>query len=280
MQNFDLHCHTTASDGSYAPSGVMAKAKKEGIQTIAITDHDTVSGLAEAQKAALQHELNFIPGIEISAEFNPGILHICGYFIDPENDHLNNQLSVVQHGRSQRNPRIIKKLNELGIPISMEEVRQAAGDDQVGRPHFARVLVKKGFVESMDQAFDQFLAKGKPAYVERQRLSPEDAIHTIHQAGGKTVIAHPATLGFASGAEYKSFLQNMKASGLNGIEAFSSYHSREQNIFFVSLAKELNLCLTGGSDFHGANKPEISLGEFALNENLSIDKMILELKNS
>ncbi len=278
QHSFDLHCHTNASDGTAGPSEIIDLAVKLGIELLAITDHDTVKGIPEALEYSIKKNINMVPGVEISAAFTPGTMHVCGYFIDIENEALNKGLSFVQDSRKNRNPKIIEKLNHTGIAISMEDVQKQAGKDQIGRPHFARALIEKGYVNDFEEAFNKYLGKGAPAHVNRPRLTFEESVELIHGAGGIAVIAHPSLLNHASEEEYKQHLTILKDKGLDGIEAFSGHHSAAECEFFYQIGNELDMIITGGSDFHGENNPGVNLGSFYLPKNITknIPKTFLE----
>src|SRR5262249_31692734 len=189
----DLHAHTVCSDGSVSPLELVALAADAGASAIAITDHDTVRGLAEGRAAARARGIEFVPGIEISAGYQPGIMHILGYCLNDESPALHSALENLRQARENRNPEIAGKLRRLGIPVDYEEVAALAGGEVVGRPHFARLLVEKGYAASIQDAFDRFLAKGAAAYVEKERLAPRDAIAIIHSAGRRAAV-QPATV--------------------------------------------------------------------------------------
>ncbi|MGC9363883.1 MAG: PHP domain-containing protein [Fidelibacterota bacterium] len=265
QQNFDLHTHSNASDGSYAPADLVELAAENGIHTLALTDHDTVTGVTAAMKAGEQFGVSVIPGVEISIDFSPGTMHVCGYFLDIDNSELKTGLAFVQDARRNRNPKIIEKLNALGMAITLDEVKAVAGPDQVGRPHFARVLVQKGYVKSTQEAFDRYLAKGAPAYLDKVRLPLDRAVAMINTAGGVAVLAHPITLKLNSRQAYFDKISELQASGIAGIEAFNSYQSEAENRQFYEIARTLNLLVTAGSDFHGAAKPNVKLGQFGEN---------------
>ena len=195
QRTVDLHTHTTASDGDLSPTELVARAHAAGLTAIAVTDHDTTAGLHEALEAGKRIGLEVVPGIELSAEVGRGQCHLLGFLIDPDNEPLLSRLRYVVDMRNNRNSHIIDRLrNELGFDITLDEVEVIAGGDIVARPHFARVMVNKGYVSSMQEAFDIFLGKGGRAYVERVRLSPPEAIALIHGAGGVAVLAHPNNL--------------------------------------------------------------------------------------
>lgn len=274
QQNFDLHTHSNASDGSYAPADLVELAAEHGIYTLALTDHDTVSGVGEAISTGEKYGVTVIPGVEISIDFSPGTMHVCGYFLDIDNPELKTGLAFVQNARRDRNPKIIEKLNALGMAITLDEVRAVAGPDQVGRPHFARVLVQKGYVKSTQEAFDRYLAKGAPAYLDKVRLPLDRAVAMINAAGGVAVLAHPITLKLHSRQEYLDKISELQAAGIAGIEAFNSYQSEAENRQFYEIARTLNLLVTAGSDFHGAAKPNVKLGQFGEDIPLTITDIL------
>src|SRR5712692_6178775 len=248
----DLHTHTTHSDGSASPEELIGAARLNGALAVAITDHDTVGSFAEARAASERFGIEFVPGIEISAEFSSGTMHILGYCVDETSAQLTEKLDELKHAREERNPQMASLLQSLGLDIGYDEVAQLAGNQIVGRPHFARLMVEKGYVGSIQEAFDRFLKKGAAAYVEKARLSPADSIALIHAAGGVAVLAHPYQLKLSSFAQ-------LAEVGLDGIEAIYSRHSVAQRSFYAEIAARHNLLVTGGSDYHGSHKPDISL---------------------
>ena len=255
----DLHSHTTHSDGSASAEELVTLAARSGASAIAVTDHDTVTALNEARLAADRAGIEFIAGLEISAEFSPGTMHILGYAIDYSSAPLMKRLDELKRARQHRNPKIAQRLRDLGCDIDYEEVAALAGNEVVGRPHFARILVQKGFATSIQDAFNRFLAKGAPAFVDKERLSPADSINLIHQAGGAAVLAHPYQLGLPSVDEVDRIVGELVKLGLDGIEAIYSRHSPEQRRQYSEMAARHGLCKTGGSDYHGTYKPDISL---------------------
>lgn len=259
MKRVDLHMHTTHSDGSYSPRELVRYAKEKNLGCISVTDHDTMSSYEECAGEAKKLGIELIPGIEVSAQFEPGTLHILGFFLDRNHPPLKAALEEIQRARRERNPQIIEKLSQLGIPITLEEVVEASGGKQVGRPHFSKVLVKKGVVKSMEEAFRKYLAKGKPAYIDKRRLSSGEAIQRIREAGGIASIAHPKQMKLEE-AELTKELARLVGEGLGGIEAYNSCQDRDEAALYKRLAKRFNLLVTGGSDFHGANKPDVDLG--------------------
>lgn len=274
QHNFDLHTHSNASDGSYAPAELVKLAAESGVTTLALTDHDTVSGVSEAVNAGAEFGVNVIKGVEISIDFSPGTMHICGYYLDSDNAELRAGLHFVQTARRNRNPRIIEKLNVLGIEITLDEVKAVAGPDQLGRPHFAKVLIEKGYAETTQEVFDKFLAKGAPAYMDKQRLPLDRAVAMITAAGGVAVLAHPIQLKLNSWDEYREKIFELKNAGIAGLEAFNSFQSDAENRQFYSIGIELDMLITAGSDFHGNIKPDVQLGRFGENVPLTIDEIM------
>lgn len=256
----DLHAHTTASDGSLSPSELVRQAGEAGLAALAITDHDTVAGCRPAREAATAHDgLHLITGVELSLVFRPGVLHLLGYQLNPDQPELLAALAEVQARRSRRNEEMVERLAAAGLPISLEAVRELAGDGQIGRPHMARVLVQAGAVDSVQDAFDRFLHDDAPYFVPKEKLSPEEGIALIHQAGGAAVLAHPyqTRLDDTELANQVAFWTSL---GLDGIEVYYSRHTPEQVAFYQALADHHGLCRTCGSDFHGVSKPDLALG--------------------
>jgi predicted metal-dependent phosphoesterase TrpH len=276
MEIIDLHVHTTASDGSLTPREVVRRAKALGLKAIAVTDHDTVAGVEEALEEGILCGLEVIPGIEISVDVTGGTCHLLGYFIDYKDEDLLKRLLFIQRAREERNLKMLQKLKALGIDLTLEEVKAQAKDGQICRPHFALAMIKKGYVSSVDEAFERFLKKGGPAYVEKFRLSPEEAIRMILQSKGIPVLAHPFTLELEK-EEFEIFLKELKQHGLKGIEAYYPDHNIEQTEFYERLGKKYGLLITGGTDFHGPPREEIELGKGR--GNLSIPyELLLKLK--
>ncbi len=269
MELIDLHVHSNASDGTMAPAEVVRLAKEGGLRAVALTDHDTIGGLAEAVAAGPAYGVEVIPGVEVSARFAGGTMHVLGLGIDFTNGHLNERLAVLQRARAERNPQIIAKLNALGLNITLEQVAKISGMGQMGRPHIARALMEAGYVHSIQEAFDQYLRYNGKAYVPKFRFPPEEAIAMIREVLGVPVLAHPYTLGLGSAFALKNILEELMALGLGGIEAIYAEHTPEQEALYLRLARELGLLVTGGSDFHGDNKPEIVLGSMPGQERLT-----------
>ena len=258
MSRLDLHLHTTFSDGSRTPTDVVTLASQVKVTALAITDHDTIDGLPEAIQAGRSLGIEVIPGIELSSRWGNSELHILGYFLDWNNIELHRQLRRFQDARHVRNPRIIEKLNALGLDITYDDVKTLAGEASVGRPHIARVLLKKGYVTSAKEAFDRYLADGAAAHVPRDLPDPAEAIAVIRAARGVPVLAHPSWLDRSEGI-YK-ICEQLKAVGLGGIEVHYSTHRPEQTAAYLDVARRLDLLVTGGSDFHGVTKPDIEVG--------------------
>jgi hypothetical protein len=273
MELIDLHTHSNASDGTFAPAEVVRLAKDGGLKALALTDHDTVDGLAEAVAAGPQYGVEVIPGVEISARFPGGSMHVLGLGIEYGDGHLSERLAILQQARADRNPQIIAKLNALGVKITLEQVAKISGRGQMGRPHIARALMEAGYVGSIQQAFDLYLRNDGRAYVPKFRFPPAEAIAMIRDVKGVPVLAHPFTLGLGSAYALKNTLTELMALGLAGIECIYSEHTLEQEALYLKLAGELGLLVTGGSDFHGDNKPEITLGKMPRQERLTYERL-------
>lgn len=259
MSRLDLHVHTTHSDGSSTPAEVVHLARRAGVTALAITDHDITTGVAEAATTGQELDIEIIPGIEISSTLGDSELHVLGYFLNPPDPGLNERLTVLRESRHRRNPQIIERLQTLGIEITYEEVRALAGTDSVGRPHIARILMEKGVVGTAQEAFDRFLAEGKPAYVPRVLPSPAEAVQWIKAARGLAVLAHPTWIKATTGT-LADLVRLLKVDGLDGMEVHYSTHTPRQTREYLDLAKRLGLLVTGGSDFHGLTKPDIQVG--------------------
>ncbi len=260
MKYVDLHLHTTASDGVMSPSGIVRYAKTRNLQAIAVTDHDTIEGLEEAMAEGKTIDFEVIPGIEISAEYSPGSMHLLGYFLDIRHPLLIEKLKYLQEARAARNPRIVENLNRLGVKITYEDVVRASGGGQVGRPHFAQVLLDKGYVRSIQDAFERFLKKGAPAYADKFRFRPNDAIKLINEAGGVAVLAHPNTLGMNGNAGFEALLLQLVREGLGGIEVYYPEHSPSDVARYKFVAEKFGLVMTGGTDYHGIEGNELEIG--------------------
>ncbi|WP_319522476.1 PHP domain-containing protein [uncultured Desulfosarcina sp.] len=261
----DLHVHSTASDGTLTPTEILAMAVQLGLKAIAITDHDTLAGSAAAISRGIPSTLQFLTGIEISADAPPGFvsdgsIHILGYGIDLGNTRLGALLDVLKAARENRNPRIIARLNALGMDLNADELTPIVGSGVAGRPHIARLMVKKGLADSIDDAFDRFLGKNRPGYVAKYRVPMADAIGAIDAAGGIAVLAHPYLNDLKGQDGFEPFLQALIAMGLGGIEAIYPDHPETVATEYCRLARKYNLVITGGTDFHGEVTPGIQMG--------------------
>ncbi|MCD4742456.1 MAG: ribonuclease III [Desulfobacteraceae bacterium] len=261
----DLHIHSTASDGSFSPSEILNLCLDAGIKAIALTDHDSIDGVKEVMKIGVPWPLEFITGVEISCEPlsnfpDNSSFHILGYGFDLGNKEMNSILEKLQIARSDRNPLIIQKLNDLGFDISLEEIEEISGDAQIGRPHIAQSMIERNFVASFDEAFDKYLNKGKKAYVDKYKVTCKEAIEAIHNAGGISVLAHPGLIKDSKNYSIEKLIKDLKKFGLGGIEAYYTSHTHEQTTNFITLAEEQGLIITGGSDFHGSLNQGVNIG--------------------
>lgn len=255
----DLHTHSTFSDGSLTPEELVELAVKSGVSAIALTDHDGMMGIERFLAACQSRGVRGVPGVEISVDFQGGCMHMLGYFINHQDASVQDSLVQLRQGREERNRLILQRLHEIALPLEWDEVARLARESVIGRPHFAQAMIARGYVKDKDQAFDRYLGKGKPAYVERFRFSIEDSISLIRKAGGVSVLAHPYTMDLGR-RRMRTLFADLASKGLQGIEAYYSEHSHEQQRFCINLAQELGLLVTGGSDFHGAMNPGIKLG--------------------
>jgi predicted metal-dependent phosphoesterase TrpH len=252
----DLHSHTTASDGTYLPAQLVDEALRTGVRILGITDHDTFSGYDQALPLARQAGLELVCGIELSTKLHGHSVHLLGYFLSADGlGDFRTWIGELQASRRERNLRLIARLRELGLEITLEEV-QARGGEMMGRPHFAQVLIEKGYVRSLQQAFDEYLDESAKGYVTRREPQFAEAVKHIRDAGGIASLAHPVRIR----EDVAAILPELRAAGLNAIEVYHSDHSRSQSALYLKLAEQHGLLVTGGSDFHGAVKPEIHLG--------------------
>ena len=258
----DLHIHSTYSDGTLTPAELVREAARLELTAIALTDHDCTDGVPELMRAQEEEgkgAVTCLSGVEISAEVPHGTMHMLGYMVDPGNATLADALVKIRGGREERNHRILEKLNAMGLALTWDEVSGFASVDVVGRPHFARAMASRGYVSSTGAAFDRYLGKGKCAYVDRFRLSPEDSIGVIKAAGGVAVLAHPSTLDLG-GAALRRRVEHLSDAGLGGIEVYYAEYSDRQSRSYRALARDCGLIATGGSDFHGATNPAVTMG--------------------
>ncbi len=261
----DLHIHSSASDGTLSPGEILETACAQNLEAIAITDHDTVEGAKQALQVGIPETLQFLTGVEMSAAPPPslslsGSFHILGYGIDLDDVALNQVLQVLQKARENRNPAIIERLNQLGFDMTIDQVVVAVGEGQIGRPHIARVMLQRGFVTSIDDAFDRYLGHGRPAYVDKPRISCQQAVDIIRGAGGIAVLAHPFLLNLNDPGVMENLLVELKKMGFEGIEVYYPEHPPQATSLYEVLARKHDLLMTGGTDFHGKLKPEIQMG--------------------
>ncbi len=258
MVLIDLHTHSTCSDGTLKPEALVRAARSRKVSVLSLTDHDTTEGVPAFLSACRHSGVKGLSGIELSAEA-PYTLHILGYNITPANGPLEKRLERLREHRKDRNVAICQRLRELGLDVALEEVEAEAGGEVIARPHIARVLIRKGYVQDMAGAFRHFLADGAAAYIPRIRLSAEECIRLIRQSGGVAVLAHPGQMGLDEPA-LRGVLGELKEMGLWGLECLSSHHRYEEIYRYLKLAAEMGLYTTAGTDFHGWNRPGIQLG--------------------
>lgn len=242
----ELHCHSTASDGTYPPAQVVAMAAAGGVRALALTDHDTTAGVTDAARAAIGHGMALIPGVELTCSVERGEVHLLGYFVALDNAAFQAHLARFRGGRDARGQAIVAKLNAIGIPVTWERVKAMAGDGSVGRPHVARAIIEVGAATSVDDAFDRYLGRGRPAHVARQLLTPVEAVQLVRAAGGVPVLAHPLSV-----LNLEATLAEMIPAGLLGIEAYYGAYKPDERGALADIAAFHNLITTVGSDFHG-----------------------------
>ncbi len=258
MDRIDLHIHTTASDGTFTPEEVVREASRIGLAAVAITDHDTAAGYARAAAEGENCGLEVVPGIEISTKFRSAV-HILGYYIDAQSPALGEVLDWMHRDREERNVKLCAMLRESGVDIDIERMHARFGD-LVGRPHFAEIMIENGMARDMNDAFERLLNKNKPYFIPRQFLPIERSIEIIREAGGTAVLAHPFQYRLDDAA-LRELIEHCMESGLEGMECRYSGYDAAQTAYLEALAAEYGLVRTGGSDFHGAIKGEIRLGE-------------------
>ncbi len=256
----DLHTHSTASDGTKTPTQLVEAAAAAGLSALAITDHDTIDGVAEGLIVGDRVGIEVVSGLELSLQWDRGGMHLVALFLPLGRGPIQDRLQALRSGRDQRNRHIIQRLNELAVEITIEEVEAVAGMGSVGRPHVAAVMVQKGQVPDHRTAFDEFLGRDRPAYVERPRLSPEEAIALTVESGAVPVLAHPHTLGIDRAQDMADLLERMRKAGLVALEAVYSSYQRHERYGYEHLARRFGLLVSGGSDYHGDFKPGLELG--------------------
>lgn len=255
----DLHTHSIRSDGAQTPTEVVKTAAEAGLCAMALSDHDTLEGVAEALEAGNTFDIEVVPAIELSAQCDTE-LHILGYFINPEDSGIRRAMKHAQDVRVLRQEEVTRKLNEIGVAITLDDVREMAGDSPIlCRAHFARVMVDRGYAESVQDAFDRYLACGNYAYSNLQPFSPREAIELIRNAGGIACAAHLHLIRLDDDTLF-SFLKELKSYGLSGVEGYYTDYTPEMQAKYQAMARDLDLVLSGGTDYHGKNKPHISIG--------------------
>ena len=273
MQRIDLHTHTVFSDGTDLPCQLLKQAKAMGLAAIAVTDHDTCEGLAAAEASGQAEGVQVIRGCELSSMTERGEMHILGYWLPYRSAPLEDLLSRLRAQRNVRNERMVEKLCSLGCRLSMEEVQNLAGQGTCGRPHMARALLAHGYVRSLSEAFERYLASGRPAYVPKEVLSPDEVIQSLVRAGATVSLAHPLLHGYPESWLFAT-IKRLRDLGLDALEAWHSEHKPSDVHLCQAWAQALGLDLTGGSDYHGSNKPNVHLGTGR--GNLQLSTAILE----
>ncbi len=258
MKFADLHLHTQFSDGTFTPEELVLYAQKSGLACIALTDHDTVEGCARTAAACAKVQMEFIPGAELTAEHADTEVHVLGYFLDTENKVLLERIGQFQAVRQQRIHEMVGALNKLGLPLKVETVFALANCKSPGRPHVARALVKEKLIGSLDEAFERYLKKGRPAWVPKTKMSALESVELIHQAGGLAVMAHPGL------NRTDEIIPDLVDAGLDGIECFHTKHSTVMSERYLEIAEEHHLLVTGGSDCHGFSKNKPLIGTVKL----------------
>ncbi|MGM0409320.1 MAG: PHP domain-containing protein [Bacillota bacterium] len=271
----DLHLHSTYSDGSYTPEELVKEAVEKDFKTIAIADHDTVEGVAKAKEVAKNFDIEIIPAIEFSTFRDKAEIHILGYFIDYNDSNLLKESKKIFSARKERAREMVELLNKTGVKISFEQVKNIAGDDYLGRPHVAKAMIKEGYINEIGEAFtEDYIGNGGKAYVPKYKLSPEKAIEIINNAGGIAVIAHPEFINHGEAMGFED-IKELKKDGLQGIEVYQSKHDKKAVKKYKKIAENLDLLITGGSDFHGENSSDVNLGDIRLS-----DERVVELKKA
>lgn len=256
----DLHAHTKASDGSLRPRELVALARERGLAALAITDHDTLFGWDEALAAGARLDVEIVTGVELSTSYERGRFHILGYYVRATSN-LTAELETLQLARANRNTEIFANLHGLGVGIEESAARAYSGPNgQIGRPHIARAMLDAGHVASLQEAFDKYLADGRPGYATKAVLSPRDAIALIHDAGGVAVWAHPPIDRKYSFEELTAKLEELVEWGLDGLETYYARYTEEDTAWAVAMSERFGLIGSGGSDYHGVSKPDITLG--------------------
>jgi len=255
----DLHVHSTASDGSFTPTELVRMAKDLGLRAMAISDHDTIGGVAEGLTAGEKIGLEVVPGVELSTDLRGKTVHMLGYFFDPQHKGFHEKLAWAQRQREERNLKMVARFNELGIDMTLAEVEAEAGGDVIGRPHFAQVLIKKGVVKEIQEVFDIYLGRQGKAYIPKFRFTPSESVGIIREAGGLPILAHPGLYDW-SPLQIDEAVGDLCDLGLVGLEVMYTDHTPAMVQIFSDIARRRGLAPTGGSDFHGKNVPNVFLG--------------------
>ena len=273
MKFVDLHVHSNASDGTFTPSEVVALAAEKGLAAIALTDHDTIDGISEAQAAAAGLPIEIIPGIELSCVYQGEEIHILGLYVDPTDREFVSETDALKEIRKKRNEEIIRRFQNAGISITLEEVTAGNPDTVITRAHFARILLEKGYVKNMDQAFKKYLDYSGPYCPRKEKITPEHAMKILTSCKASPVLAHPYQYHLGD-KKTEELVRYLKELGLHGLEVYHSSNNQYESGKLKKLAMQYDLFPTGGSDFHGSNKPDISLG--AGRGGLRISVLLLE----
>jgi predicted metal-dependent phosphoesterase TrpH len=246
----DFHLHSTFSDGILTPTNLVKLAAEQGVTIMSLTDHDSTEGISEARAACKNHGITLVPGCEVSTDIENDEVHVLGHFLDPDDPRLQEFLLTNREGRFDRGRRMVKRLNDIGLSISWERVQEIAGDAAIGRPHIAQALLEQGHVTTVAEAFERYIGRNGPAYAERIRLTPRQAVEFVVNVGGIATFAHPQ---FTTSAE--EILPDLVAAGLSGIEVYYKDLDEEQVEKFAALARQYDLIAMGGTDYHGLNNP-------------------------
>ncbi len=259
MEYIDLHTHSTASDGTYTPTEVVAYAKEKGLKAVALTDHDTIDGLEEAIEAGKKYDITVVPGIEISSEYMKADLHVLGLNVDITKKEFVDEVTRIHNIRTERNAKMIERLNENGFDITNEDMIETFGEANFTRAHYSQMMIDKGYVKDKAEAFDKYLSPGRPCFIPRESVTPEDAVRIIKLGNGKPVLAHPLLYKLTD-EQIEELVIHLKGEGLVGMEAYYSLNTGDDAERMKAIAERNGLFITGGSDFHGTIKPDIDLG--------------------
>lgn len=259
-KSVDLHVHSNRSDGSLSPSDLVLEAKKKGLCAFALTDHDTVDGIDEALRATKDTGITLIPGIELSTEYEGKDIHIVGLLIDKEEPDFRGKLQKFVDSRTERNKKMCQKLTDAGLPLTYEELQAEFPDSVITRAHYAQILLKKGYIKSLKEAFDRYIGDRGPCFVPRKKITPEDGVRLILSAKGIPILAHPLLYGMGE-ERLQCLIDRLKEAGLVGMEAIYSTYTPSEEAQMRKLARENGLLPSGGSDFHGKAKPGLSMGD-------------------